>query len=467
VGSPRPPGMGLSPEAPQAPPAPGGRAPSFGAPTPKSDWSFRWGGRFFAWETVGFGRDPEVSTPGQPSSSLHTPAIIEGRQPAWPQTGASFNFDYGNSIVRALVTFNVRAAGKEYNGYFNAPNGPSFGQAYLSLTPPPMGKLRLQFKVGAFTEAFAGPGPWSWGIFGPLIAVRGYGQSTIADYDATSEIRLNAEYGLLGVPGVSEDFVRGNWTGWTETGVSTITNHAHAGLTFRNNYWIRLHYAHAAGTDERRYLIQDPQDGHMDAYAVELHGVAIPYGQLGVSAAYWDFEHAFSVHDGIWWGIDWTKGAQDMIRKFVGSNSNGTGRVAAISAQYDFSLAQLLWHPRPYDGNAPDVRVTLAGVQHWTLDSDDPQFEDADGSLLGAEVFYQMLPWFGVTLRSYGESRDSPEGRWEVYSVSPGLSFRSNWQSTDRIELIYTRRFYNDVVDNNPAEPLDRDVLALGAYIEF
>ena len=50
---------------------------------------------------------------------------------------------------------------------------------------------------------------------------------------------------------------------------------------------------------------------------------------------------------------------------------------------------------------------------------------------------------------------------------TPGLAFRSNWQSTDRIELIYTRRFYSNAVDNNPARPLDRNVLALGAYINF
>ena len=58
-------------------------------------------------------------------------------------------------------------------------------------------------------------------------------------------------------------------------------------------------------------------------------------------------------------------------------------------------------------------------------------------------------------------------GRWSVYSVSPGIVFRSNWQSTDRLELIYSSRFYGDAVDNNPAQPLDRDVVALGAYLEF
>src|SRR6185369_7332767 len=54
-------GLGLSPEAPPVPPAPGGRAPSFGAPTPAGDQPlFRFGGNLYAWEAVGIGRAPTV-----------------------------------------------------------------------------------------------------------------------------------------------------------------------------------------------------------------------------------------------------------------------------------------------------------------------------------------------------------------------------------------------------------------------
>ena len=83
------------------------------------------------------------------------------------------------------------------------------------------------------------------------------------------------------------------------------------------------------------------------------------------------------------------------------------------------------------------------------------------------QLEYQMLSWFSTPLRMFGEDRDSQFGRYRVYSISPGLAFRTNWQSTDRIELVYTRRFYSQVVDDNPARPLDRNVLALGAYINF
>jgi hypothetical protein len=125
----------------------------------------------------------------------------------------------------------------------------------------------------------------------------------------------------------------------------------------------------------------------------------------------------------------------------------------------------------------------LAGVKHATLQSNDAYLDGTGGYLLGADVQYQMLRWFGLSLRSYGESRDAAvttavtgdravtgdtkTGRWSVYSVSPGVAFRTNWQSNDRIELIYSRRFYSDTVDNNAAQPLDENVFALGAYLDF
>jgi hypothetical protein len=93
-------------------------------------------------------------------------------------------------------------------------------------------------------------------------------------------------------------------------------------------------------------------------------------------------------------------------------------------------------------------------------------FEGANGFLVGAQLEYQMLRWFSVPLRFFGEDRDFQFGRYRVYSISPGIAFRTDWQSNDRIELIYTRRFYNSAVDDNPARPLDPSVLAPYALVD-
>jgi hypothetical protein len=35
------------------------------------------------------------------------------------------------------------------------------------------------------------------------------------------------------------------------------------------------------------------------------------------------------------------------------------------------------------------------------------------------------------------------------------------------MELIYSRYFYSDLTDNNPVQPLDREVFTLGASMVF
>jgi hypothetical protein len=506
-GSARPPGPGLSPDAPHAAPAAGGRAPSFGEPVKKDAWAFTLGGSIFAWEAVGLGRTPELPAPNQVSRPLHVPAIVDGRQPFWSTTGGSLFMQYGNSMVSGTVNAAFNATGKERQGFYNAANGPSMSQAYLSINPPPLGTLTLQLRVGAFTEAFAGPGQWGWGLYGPLLATRGYGFSLTSQYPISDTLLMNFQLGFQGVPGVPEDFVRGEYTGWLETGINSMVAHAHWGVVYKNAYTARLHYAHAWGFDERLVLTPQPRDGSMDVAILETRYVASPFGQLGASFGFWSFDGANHVHDGIWWGLDWTKGGTDMLRDYVGLGGlptglcnpsvdpvtgmaiagagairpcvgdatdgtpvltpNGNGKLFAISAEYDTSIAQLLWHPRPFTGQAPDLRVALAAAAHWTLDTGDVRFKGADGFQVALQLDYQMLSWLSVPLRFFGEDRDFQSGRYRVYSISPGISFRTNWQSTDRIELIYTRRFYSDAVDNNPARPLDRDVLALGAYINF
>jgi hypothetical protein len=90
------------------------------------------------------------------------------------------------------------------------------------------------------------------------------------------------------------------------------------------------------------------------------------------------------------------------------------------------------------------------------------------GYLLGTELEYQMASWVTFALRSYGEKRHRRQASaWRTVSVSPALIFRSDWQSTDRIEVAYSRNFYSRGADLNTAAPRDRDVFILGATMTF
>ena len=462
-----PPGLGLAPIAPPTPPALGGRAPSFGANKDPSEAAFRLDGTFYGSETVGIGTRGTATEPGQTSTVFHVPARYQGRLPLYVGINAGLVATYGTPVVSATVSFYTHSSGKEWEGYYNPTRGPAFSQAYILVTPPPLGRLRLRVQVGAFSEFFGGPGQWGWGVFGPLLATRGYGESINGEYDLTSDLRLSLGHGVAGVPGVPEDLVRGTYTGWNETGVSTVFQHAHAGLNYQNKFIAKVHFASLYGTDDRKYLVTNPADGSMNVLVAETHWFADQFGQIGVSGGFWDLKQATAIQDGMWWGLNFTQGAQDISRNYLGPNSNGTGKLVGVSAEYDLSLARLLWYPQSFDGNGPDLRMIFAGVASRTLATDDPFFKRATGYLYGIDLDYRMLSWFSSTLRGYGESRALADGRFSVFSISPGIAFRSDWQTLDHIELIYSRLFYNKTVDNNPIAPLDRNVITLAAGTDF
>ncbi len=470
-GSATPPGLGLSPEAPSVPPAPGGRAPSFGAPVGDPGSSFRIGGRFFGWEAIGIGSRPSNPPAGYSGTPIHDPLLSAGKIPFWGGAGATLNMQYGTKHLLAYVAYYFRTNGEQFEGYANPQLGPAFGQAYLLVTPDPIGTLRLQFRMGAFTEIYGGPGQWGWGIFGPMLALRGYGYTANGEMDLTRSIRLTFNQGFLVVPGVPENFARGENNPWIETGVSSYVAHAHVGLIIDNRWTFRLHYATDHGTDERRYLTNflggTPRDGRMDTYLGEIHWQGVPWGQFGVTGGVYDFRHAAAVGDGVWWGVDFTQGARDMVNKFLGPLSDATGKVAVIGGEYDFSLSSLLWWPRSFTGQAPDIRVGIAAMLTRTIATEDPSYKDMTGYYTGLDTEYRFSSLFSLTFQAYGESRGSYLGEWSAYSVNPGIAFHSDWLSTDRIQLIYGRRFYSRAADPNSAQPLDRNMIALGGYMTF
>jgi hypothetical protein len=450
------------------------------------------------WQSTGIGRQPaDEHYQGVP---LHVPPRTAGRGAFYAGGAGVLFFTYGNGVLSANATLEAGFGGIQHESYYNTQHGPAMRNAYLNFTPPAFGALKLRFQVGAFSTSYGAPGPWGWGLLGPLIAVHGYGETTLAEYDASPNVRLYFEHGLAVAPEVPQGFERLTYTGWAEEGITTVVHHAHAGLSYQNRLTLKAHFAAARGTNERTWMADQAEsatpdahhDGRMDVYVLEGHWQMDRFGQVGVSGAAWRFRHGFQVHDGIGWGLDWTAGGREMGNKYLGPNSKGHGLLAAIALEYDVSLARVLRYPESFNGNGRDVRVAVAFNHGWTLDTRDPDFHGATGYLLGADVEYAILPWLSTIVRVFGESRDvarltftryvdasgneSPtgvaeyrhsRGRWSAFNVTPVLALHSDWLSTDRIELGYSRYFYSDLADNNSARPLDRDVVTLGARLTF
>ncbi|HEY8946769.1 MAG TPA: hypothetical protein VIM73_21145, partial [Polyangiaceae bacterium] len=281
-GSPRPPGSGLDPEAPATPPAPGGRAPSFGAPTDRDAWSFRFGGVINAYQSLGFGDRTAPTHEGQSETPLHTPAYTEGKRPFDNAVSLTLNLSYGNAVVGAVVDYTINSTGKEREGQYRTSKGAAANAAYVLITPEALGALRLQAKVGAVNESYAGTGQWGWGVLGPLVAVRGYGEVLTGEYDLSSDLRLFFSHGVLAVPNVPEFFVRGNHASWGETGTSTLGQHAHLGLSFRGKYNVKLHAVNVTGTDERTALAPSDPTAAPDGTATRTPGAPNPMAPAGL-----------------------------------------------------------------------------------------------------------------------------------------------------------------------------------------
>lgn len=514
-GSPRPVAPSVHPEAPPTPPAPGGRAPSFGAPTDPEAWSFKFNGRVSGWESFGIGERPKDPVQPYDGTPLHVPARTQGRNPFFAGASGSLYLGYGNSLISAKISLDAYLQGVEHEGYTLPAHGPAVRNAFLAITPPPLGALTLRFHVGSVLSSYGAPGQWGWGLWGPLLGVHGYGELLIAEYDVNSDLRLYFEHGVAGVPQVPQGTERLTYTGWAEEGISNFVHHAHAGFTYQNRYVLKAHYASAYGANERTWMADQAEsaiparhhNGRMDVYLLEGHWMGDPWGQVGLSGGLWRFNHAYQVSDGIWWGLDWTAGGREMSNKFLGENSRGTGQIAAVSAEWDFSVGRILAYPAPFSGNAPDLRVALAGIHEWTLNTEDLALKNGTAYFVAGDVEYVITKWLSTTFRVYGSSRDAavikfsgsyvhPDGsvtatgvpytnangtavaagnpvydtyqdRWVAYNVTPGLAFHTDWQSQDRIELGYSRYFYSKVVDNNTARPLDRNVVTLGARLTF
>ena len=233
-------------------------------------------------------RSRPIRPPGYSGTPLHAPLLSTGKIPFWGGAGATLNLQYGTQYLTAYVSYYFRVNREEYQGYANPQLGPGVRPAYLLITPDPIGTLRLQFRVGAFTEVYAGPGQWGWGIFGPMLGAarlrrddqRRVGPDARRAPDASRT-------GCSSSPACPRTSPRGDYNSWIETGVSSYVHHAHVGLVLDNQYIFKLHYAADHGTDERTYLQTflgtPPQDGRMDTYLGEARWQGVPWGQVGVS----------------------------------------------------------------------------------------------------------------------------------------------------------------------------------------
>jgi hypothetical protein len=125
-----------------------------------------------------------------------------------------------------------------------------------------------------------------------------------------------------------------------------------------------------------------------------------------------------------------------------GNTDPVTGKIDTVEFQYSLSLAQLLWHPQAFWGQAADLVVTVFGM--YNKISDAPAAPAKEKLKFGAEVTYMPLPWFGVGGRydAVQPNRDDSEQNFSV--LSPRVFFRTDFVTHEQVMIQYSRYFYGD-----------------------
>ena len=157
------------------------------------------------------------------------------------------------------------------------------------------------------------------------------------------------------------------------------------------------------------------------------------------------------------------------MEHYLGPASNGNGSLTTFGAQYDLSVARLVFGDL-YQGLSPDVLVSIFGVG-TSVKSDDAAYDGVFKMKGGAEVTYLPLSWLGVSER-FDHVRLHGGDSKQAFSISSSrLLFHPGWKSRGELALQYSHFIYGTEVyvktgyppHIDPSVNPDRDVFSLTA----
>jgi hypothetical protein len=465
--------LSMDPAAPELSSLPAGVTPAFGAvATRPSDWRFDFHGLLFVPLRVGFNTRLSPA-PGQSTTVLHTPPIIPGDFQSFgytnvlPDPWAQVNFSYGNRDVTATIIIAARSI-SEGNAYFNPPDQLGINDAFVTFRQLHTERLRLKLDVGAFSNRYGNMGEYDSGRYGtPVIArIGGVGATETAVYDVGPATVLG-EIGLMGQLNKAPLGVEpAGWNGYLDPNAGTsFVPHLHAGVSYLGLAQLGLHFMRALSQDDRATPTTQP-DGYIDVLAADARLTLRRYGHFYLALSETASHHARSVSDVI--QIMNAPGGSGLMTQYLGPNSGGSGDLTTVAAQYDLSVGNFLRFPKQFDGNGPDLFVSLFGV-YTGVKSAEIAFDGIKKLKYGAEISYAPLGWFAVSGRYDRVIGNVDDARYTTSIVSPRVIFRSGYNARDQLVLQYSHWFNGSgVIVNSGAPPVpdptvrpDQDVLAL------
>ena len=163
-------------------------------------------------------------------------------------------------------------------------------------------------------------------------------------------------------------------------------------------------------------------------------------------------------------------GGPGLMNEYFGPESAGSGDLKVIAAQYDLSVGNLLRFPSNFQGDAPDLFVSLFGLMA-SVTSPDPLYTGVTKLKYGSEITYSALSWLALSGRYDRILNDTDDATQTTAIVSPRVIFRSGWNARDQLVLQYSRWLDGSgVLVKSGAPPLldpnikpDKDMISIAA----
>jgi len=368
--------------------------------------------------------DPD---PGESKLVMHTPPVIPGDRETFSYTGVTptpyvqLNFSYGNSIVTANVQILARQASVS-SGFFDAAAQRGINDAYFTVTPD-LGtdKVGLKMHFGAFSNRYGLAGEFDQGRYATPLIMRtnGVGGNTIAKLRISKKIALALEHGIQSQSNKApSDLTPDLWNGFADPNAgSSFVNHIHAGVDIAERAVIGLHYGSAFSRDDQATGTLTP-DGNIGFMAADLRLTMGRFGHYYLFGNRVTAKHAGTVSRIV--EILNTPGGAGLIENYLGDQSDGTGALNILGAQYDLSVGRLVSYPVPFYGDGPDIVVSFFGVG-VNVESDDDRADGVNKLKVGGEASYSLLPWLAASARYDQVMPNMNETRYSYAVNSPHM----------------------------------------------
>lgn len=388
-------------------------------------------------------------TVGQSGTVLHAPPLMAQDLRSFEYTGVvpapwlQLNFIYGNSTVSATAIMAGTSA-SDAAGFYNPVEQFGVNDAFLTLNLTRRLGFPFQLHVGAFTGRYGAMGAYDAGRYAtPLIARTNTIGETITAGIKLGELFVVVEQGLggqIGRPPIG--LVSAGWNDFANADVgATVVNHAHLGVAYQQLLRLGLHYLTAWTQDDLAGGGQLP-DGRITVMGADAHVTAGRLGHLYLGGARTWATNAATVSGAI--EVLNARGGPELIANYLGANSNGNGTLTTFGAQYDLSLARLVFD-QLYTGISPDILISLFAVG-TSVGSDDPAADGVFKLKGGVEATYTFMSWMGVSERFDHVRLDNDDSSQAFTILSSRLLFHTGWRSRDEISLQYSYFVYGSNV---------------------